>query len=386
MKTTASRLPLLARCPSAGALSAVWVESTADQAAGTHRHRFLQRASEVGRDEALAALPDDATLRAQCEALPLEEIPHGIYEQAYAYDTATDEVRYLGAWIERAYVTNATEVSGTVDLACPPTADRPRWLVIDFKGEEEVDDASTNLQLGFYAACVARSQGVDEVDVAIVNIGRDGALRWDRATLGFYALAAVFARVTEIQAAVAAAAVEARDYTMGWHCRRCPALVSCPAQTAAIAKFHKDPPTPERLARMSDADVGVAYSQIKTFEEAAKRARDAILARLSLGDLPLDNGSVLTQQTKRTRTVVLEKAEPLLRERFGDRVDAVIDRDLSVAGVNKLVKLLAPGKGQRKVADELWGALATIGGVVERSHVQPAQRKGKGPVIAESDE
>ena len=72
MKASASKLELLERCPSAGALSATWFESTPDQIAGTGRHRFMQRAAELGRDAALVEIPADAPWRAQCEALVLD--------------------------------------------------------------------------------------------------------------------------------------------------------------------------------------------------------------------------------------------------------------------------------------------------------------------------
>ena len=69
MNLTASKLELLARCPSAGALHSVWTGPSEDQRAGTERHRFLQRAHEISPAEALAAIPEDAPWRTQCDAL-----------------------------------------------------------------------------------------------------------------------------------------------------------------------------------------------------------------------------------------------------------------------------------------------------------------------------
>ena len=116
MKISASKLELLERCPAAGALPVVWEESTDAQLAGTARHRYLQRAREVGPVEALAEIPLDAPWRGQCEAIPLDEVPDGEHELAYAYDVEADTARCLGPWLDRAYATTDAEVSGTLEV------------------------------------------------------------------------------------------------------------------------------------------------------------------------------------------------------------------------------------------------------------------------------
>ena len=77
MKPTASKLHLFEQCAGVGALPAVRTVSTDDQAAGTGRHRFLERAAQVGRDEALSEIAADAPWRATCEGIDLSEIPTG---------------------------------------------------------------------------------------------------------------------------------------------------------------------------------------------------------------------------------------------------------------------------------------------------------------------
>lgn len=395
MNVTASKLELLERCPAAGALPAVWTESTDDQLAGTARHRFVQRAREIGRDEALAEIPDDAPWRAQCEALPIEDLPSGDHELAYAYDVATDGARCLGAWIERAYQVGPTEVSGTADLVCPPTAERPRWLVVDFKGEEEVTPAATNLQLGFYGLCVARVQCVDEIDVAIGYLGHGGAIRWDRATLGPFDIEAVAERVRSVHVAVEAArALLAEggtpDFATGLHCRRCPALTMCPAQVALVREVALSV-RPEAtdagavvqrmtasLAPLSDEDAGRAWVRVQLLEELIGAMKASLRARAEVKGLPLPDGEQLMPVEVLRRSLVLDKAMPLLRVRFGDQVDALVERTLSADAVGKLSRQVAPGKGQKKALEELWGALAEAGAVKRSMHIQLRVKKPRG--------
>ncbi len=395
MKASASKLELLERCPAAGALSAAWFESTPDQIAGTGRHRFMQRAAELGRDAALVEIPADAPWRAQCEALVLDDVPAGDYELAYAYDTATDTARFLGPWLDRAYDVSATEVSGTADLVCPPTAERPRWLVVDFKGDDDVAPATVNLQVGFYALAVARLYGVDEIDVAIGYLRHGGGIRWDRATLGDFDIEAVASRVRDVASRIATAraaltAGAGLDYAVGMHCRWCSSLTFCPANTAtARAWIAGDAPSTDALAKLSDEDAGRAWALSKALEEQVERVRAVLRERALVRGLPLPDGERLVPVETATRTLVFARAEAALRARFGDQVDAFIERSLTNEAVTKLAKQLAAGKGQKKALDGLWSELEGAGAVKRGAFVQLRVKKPKGgaaPVDAQDGE
>jgi len=374
---TASKLELLERCAPSGALGAVWVESTSDQRAGTGRHRFAQLVDERGVEAALAEIPADAPWLAQCEALAehLAELPTGEHEVAYAYDVATDTARRLGPWLDRAYDVGPTEVSGTTDLLCPPGEGRERYLLVDYKGEEEVAPAASNLQLGFYALCIARVLGLDEIDVAIVYLRQGGGLRWDRATLDVFALEAVASRVRALVAAVesarqAFARGDALDYGTGLHCRRCPALTLCPAMVQLARALLAEPVTPERLAPLSDDDAGRAWVELKVLRELVDRGRAALDERAKLRGLPLPGGARLVPVEQMRHALLLDRAEPVLREKFGDQVDGVIERSLSAEAVGRLARQLAPGKGHKAAAEGLWAELDAAHAVRRSSFVQ----------------
>lgn len=391
MIPTASKLGLLEACPAAGALPAVWTEANDAMRAGTARHRFIERAAEIGRDAALDEVPADAPWRAQCEALDLDVLPRGEHEVAYAFDVVADTARRLGAWLGRAYDVNATEVSGTADLIAPPTAERPRWLVVDFKGDDEVEPAAVNPQLGFFALCLARLHDLDEVDVAIVYLRHGGGMRWDRATLGPFDLEAVAERLrTLVRRVDAAASLLAAggipDVSMGLHCRRCPALLACPAQAAAARALLAAPPSNDVLAAASAEAAGEAWVQVKALTELADRMRKVLSLRAEAAGLPLPGGERLVPVETVRRVLVLEKAEPVLRARFGAQVDAFVERSLTTEAVSKLARQLAPGKGVQKAIDEVWSQLAGAGAVRSSRFFQLRVRKGSQSAAAQGDE
>lgn len=391
---TASKLELCERCPAAAALPAVWAPSTDDQLAGTARHRYLERAPVVGRDAALAEI--DEQWRSQCESIDVDEVPVGTAEIAQAYDVATDKARVLGQWIGRAYDVSATEISGTADLICEPAGEHGRWLVVDWKGEEEVEAAATNPQLGFGALCVARVHDIDEVDVAVGYIGHTGSIRWDRATLGPFELEAMAARLRAVHARVEAAralvaAGRTPDVATGLHCRRCPAMAACPAMTALVRELDTDAQastdeTVTALARLSDERAGAAWVRVKLLGELVDAMKRSLSARAETRGLPLPDGTRLMPVEVPRRTIVMDRALPVLTERFGaDQVDAAVERSLSMESITRMARQLAPGKGQKKAVGALLDALRDAGALREKTHVQLRVKKA-GSAATEADD
>lgn len=377
MKISASKLELLERCPAAGALPVVWEESTDAQLAGTARHRYLQRAREVGPAEALAEIPLDAPWRGQCEAIPLDEVPDGEHELAYAYDVEADTARCLGPWLDRAYATTDAEVSGTLDLQVPGAP----WQVVDFKGAGEVTAARDNLQLGFYALAVARVHGLDEVDVAIGYVGHHGGFFWDRARLSAFHLEAVAERVRAVVAAVRrAAAVLAAggtpDLATGLHCQRCPAMRMCPAHVTLVRALVAAPPSVDGLPMLSDEDAGAAWVRVELYEDLLKLVKASLRARAELSGLPLPGGERLVPVLVPRRKVTdLDKLLEILREKFGAQADALVERSFSAESLGALVRQIAPGKGVKKATDALRAELESAGVLKATSFVQLRVKK-----------
>jgi mono/diheme cytochrome c family protein len=68
------------------------------------------------------------------------------------------------------------------------------------------------------------------------------------------------------------------------------------------------------------------------------------------------------------------------------QVDSLVERSLRTDAVAKLARQLAPGKGVKKVEDELWGQLAGAGAVRSSRFVQLRVRKGSQSAAAQGDE
>lgn len=392
---TASRLALAEVCLGAALLPRVRYESTEAMAAGTGRHRFLERAREVGRDAALAEIPADAPWRATCEALDLVEIPEGRHEVAYAFDPATGVAREIGAAIGRDYADALdTEIVGTADLIAPPTDDRPRWLVIDFKGREAVTAAADNLQLGFYALCAASVADVPEVDVAIVYIREDGSLGWDRAELSPWDLSALGRRLGTLAARLTAAdegLSRGRMPTLrvGPHCARCPALTLCPAQTQIAVEVLRETSgltaanCLDGLPHLSDEDAGAALTRLEGAAELIGLQVSALRERAKIHGLPLPDGSTLMPIESTRRDLITDKAIEVLRARFGEQVDAAIERSLPSGIIAKLARQIAPKKGHKKATEALFEELVAAGAVKTSRYVQLRVKAAKASPASE---
>lgn len=381
MKISASKLHLFEQCAGVGALPSVRTPSTDDQAAGTGRHRFLERAAQVGREDALAEIPADAPWRSTCEAIDLTEIPRGgQYEVSYAYNCEADTARVLGQHLARDYDTEPTEVCGTADLVL---LGADGWMVIDFKGEEQVDPAAQNLQLGFFAVCLARLYSLDSVQVAICYIRRDGSLWWDRATLSAWDLEAFADRMRALHGQVMTsralvASGRTPDLTTGTHCQRCPSMAVCPAMTALVRELVADPSAAgpvKNLPLLSDEAAGRAWVRVELLEDLVASMKASLRARAEIHGLPLPDGSTIMPCETTRRDVVLDKALPLLTERYGAQVDGLVKRTLTAEAVAKLARQTAAGKGQRAAVEALWADLSAAGAVRTSRFVQLRPRK-----------
>lgn len=228
---------------------------------------------------------------------------------------------------------------------------------------------------------MARVNGAAEVDVAIAYLRQGGGIRWDRAHLDEFALEAAAARVRRVMAQVdaavwAAARGGALGYGTGLHCRRCPALAFCPAQTALLLAALGRPLAPGEIAKLSDEDAGRAYVQLKVMEEQVANGLAGARARAERAGLPLPDGDRLVPVETQRRALNLDKALPVLREAFGAQADEQVERSLSAEAVTRLARQLAPGKGQKKAADALWAKLDAAGAVRRSSFVQLRVKKG----------
>jgi len=400
-RLTASSLSLAEKCPASHALPATEEPDTDAQIAGTGRHLFLSQLVTLGREAALAAIPQGADWREACAAIDEEQLLAGVErvepDLAHVYLVALDAALPIEVNGHRAYpASDAGTIPGTLD-----------WLVerdgvfevIDFKGEMSVAPAKDNPQLLLYALHAARARGLDEVGVAVGNIQRDGDIEWNRAHLDAIDLALAAGRIARIsQRVTEARAAAVPDTVTGSHCTWCPALRACPAHITLVRELVADERPPveivDGLVRLSDVDAGIAWARLQRMKAVVEAMESSLRARVLAGPVPLPDGSELVAMESHPRSLVVDKALPVLEATFGaERLAAFVKRSIPGEVVGKLGRELAGGKGVQKSIDGLWSKLEAAGAVksstvttVRARKVKAVKAGGAGAVVDEFEE
>lgn len=385
---TASALPRLSHCV-AGAVLPQVREETARSSRGTELHRFMERASEVGRATALDEVSDE--LRPLCEALPLESLPvdPSAYaaEVALALDLETGEARELGRGLNRAYQQaglRPTEAPGTADVVALVEPDAV--YVGDWKfgyQQRSTDPAERNLQLGFLALAMATLHGRYAAVVELIHIRDDGTPWRDRAELDTFGLALIREQVREIASKVeqARAVVEAGrvpDTSRGPWCRYCPAFASCPAQAQLVRQVTSSPEdvTEDLLAMLTPERAAAAYERLRQVREVLKRVDSALYAYALEHPIPLGDGVVLGPVETSREDVDGEVARRVLVEQYGPAVaDLAVEwtatkksLERGVRQVHKEFAATCEGPVTLKsVREEVLGEIRKAGGITRHT-------------------
>jgi hypothetical protein len=258
---------------------------------GTAVHKFMARAREVGRDEALAEIAVDATHYSFCEQIPWDKLPQGgRAEIAFAYNYETGEGRELGELKEaRAYDVTDSEIAGTADLVGVVDA---TLHVYDWKwGYRTLTPAARALQLLFLAIAGVKAYDLDGARIAFFRLADDGKFFVDEAYIDAFDLELVADRLAGLMRRLYAAAQrveagEVLDVELGPHCQFCQAKASCPGQTSAALAVagYKAPTelTPEIAAQ--------AWAALELYDDISERARKQLREFAKLAPIPLPGG------------------------------------------------------------------------------------------------
>ena len=385
-KISASGLDVARRCPASFVLPAVDTGSSDAATAGTDRHRFLDEFARhwsqygdihAARAEALA-LAEERTPRAPwlgtLRAINLEEqlqMEDGLAVtvrtgQGYAYHPETQAVEPLGGIENRAYKHGEPWISGTYDWLMLDRSEVP--TLVDFKGSMRTTPAKDNLQIAFYAACVAKAHGWRRMHVELRYINEDGSVFHDRATLDEWDLDYTLDRVSRIAADVAAAravyeAGGTPPMSVGTHCSWCPSLRVCPAQITALREVLDDGAR-EALDTigLTPELAGQAWVRIEGVIALAERIKASLRERaVTEGGLPLPHGDKLFPVAISRSLIDPEVALPILRALVGDRADALVlvDRKIENAAIDRIATEIAKANGEKikDHKDRLWQAL-----------------------------
>ncbi len=312
---SASRLPIAKHCAFA------W---------SPHAPRWPKRPqrddAEVGiavHAEAEAAANGEASTPLARElAESLEGLTDRLPEQPYAYDVKTGRARRLVKAGHRSYVqASDDELTGTADLVY--TSRDGRRVVRDYKSGDDGRwlDPKTNMQLRFLALAVARSEGLDEIDVEITGLtSMSGADSTPPATFDVFHLAEIAAEVADIYKASTSAETVPRS---GQHCRWCPIREVCPETAKALAKIAMTPGPAFPMAVASASEISGAEHAafIKRARAVYEDALDA--ASRAADDWIRDNGPIpwgegvwygLVEKSRETIALTPEATEFLQRE------------------------------------------------------------------------
>lgn len=353
---------------------------------GTTFHRFAHRASQVGRDAALAEIPLDDPGRALCEAFDLDELPIDYLaaevEVAIAYDVDEDSARYL-------YDENDKPIeSREYHKASPPlraseipmTLDALEWAggatVSDLKTGRRSSMHKAQLDLGALAASRLEPHVTDHRCQAIyISEGGVSLAAWDADVED------VRRDVVGVVAAIrrmGGTEITLDDVSPGDHCEYCSAKSACPArveaandlaviQPAALATFDASIATAEGAAQW--------WERLPILEEMLAAMRERLDARALSEPFTLESGETVgAVKTERRNVRNGDAVFRIMSEMVGaDAANAAtkVERSATLGAIEK-----AAGKAKTEVVEALTAAGAIGMSVSVKAGIVKA-RKGR---------
>jgi hypothetical protein len=376
MLPSASKLERATKCLGSVILPRV-DELTPAAERGRAIHGFLARVTQVGREVALEELPDDQ--RALCAAIDLDVIPTSaldvIAEIAMAFDAESGVARELGRNIGRAYPPLAArEFGGTADIV---TLTHDEVFVADFKtGHGVLAPARENMQLRMLGLAASRLFKRRQLRVALIRIAEDGTPFFDSADMDAVELDIIAAELHDLANRI----LRARDLlsmgeppslTTGTHCRRCPSLVYCPAQTVLIRRLAQEPDAvaAEILDALTPRTAARGWARLKIAEEFVRRTREALYAYARENPIDLGSGIVLGEVETARRAIAGTTAHGVLTNLHGREVaDAASELEMSQASIDRALRVVAERTGAKlsMLKRDVLAALEQAGAITVR--------------------
>lgn len=301
--TSGSGFERLALCPASAALPHAHHETVYTER-GTAIHAFLEDVSKVGRDEALAAVPDE--WRPTCEAIDLTGLDVQLQlaaEVAFAYNVETGKVRELGRGAGRKYddVTE-DELPTTLDVVGVrylPTI--RRGLLADYKAGWQTRRLRVHTlpQMDVGALVMMRAFDLDVVDRHLIHVAEDTAPWVQRDTVERWEMDLFEDKVRTVWRAAKELRAELRtnlmprDFNTGAWCEMCPAREWCPAQTAMLRSLlNRDFfDGAMRTDRLEDEDIAALWDSLREAKSALKMLTGRILGLASSRTISLGKTS-----------------------------------------------------------------------------------------------
>jgi hypothetical protein len=249
------------------------------------------------------------------DALPFDGLATILSEVAFAWDPATDTAEQL-VESERDYSAGKGRLCGTADLVVwHPESESV--TVYDYKTG---DGSGAGPQLRMLGLMAARAYGVEHATVAALEVRASGVTEVCREDLDAFALMAIAGEVAEQLEAIPVA-----EPMPGSHCGElyCPARLSCPLGTAAIAEVAEVIPAESLVRRaeyritdpIASADQAIWLVDVLRLMDAwIKAKKDAIKALVPAEGWATDDGRMLKETTAKVEALDKERALALCKE------------------------------------------------------------------------
>ena len=315
---------------------------------GTALHAYLSTVGSIGREAALANVPQEwreAAALIEIGALPQVDPAGWAHEVACAYDVDLGVGRELHRGGGRDYSgVGPREVPMTLDLFAL-SADGSASVVGDWKtGRRRQTAAPRNWQLRAGALAARGIYGTQHAHVMLIYLREDGSPWYDRGELDILDLDVAAGELRRMADAVESAredlaAGKALAVTTGPHCTYCPARLACPAQTALVRRMATQPAgIRDEITALGPDQLAEAWRRYRAAKRVLDEVRDAVIGAVRAygEDVDLGDGTVLGERETRRETLDGRIAHEALAALFPRAVaDAAVTMETTKAAIDR---------------------------------------------------
>ena len=369
-----SKWPRVMKCAASAVLPQFTPDDTTFSRVGTLVHKFIERAAEIGRDDALAEIPaeEEDAIRF-CEALELDALP--VSAQSFAHELPllyfpeSDTARPWDRETENGLKRPDGASAGILDVV---GVSEDTVYYGDFKtGWTSLGEAADNWQLRIGALAAARRYGKDNAIVEIITLRDDGGVYTDRAALDAIdlddAATEIYERV-KLMESLMENGVESESVREGPWCRYCPAFRACPAKVSMVNLIMQAPSaTIDSIrANLTIQNAASAYARFKLMKQALNEIQSAIYGFAAEHPIPTEDGQVLKLVTSTRESLDGDIVFSLMKELHGvTAADQAVKRTASKSSVEEVFRTMPREKGVtiKSLKEAFLAALAERGGI-----------------------
>jgi hypothetical protein len=293
-------------------------------------------------------------------------------EVKLAYDVATREGRIIGEGGGRDYGSPGPfEIVGSCDVL---GVERDRVVVLDWKsGYSDVEPASSNWQLWFYALAACRALGLSS---AIVRIVYTQSRRVDEYEIDALELADFASQLERLHVRIGALTAayqrgEPMETREGSWCKYCASKPYCPSKTALIKQM-------AGLTVIGDAvtpaTAATAYEQVVRVEQLVREARKRLETYVDeQGPIDLGGGRMFGRYVREgnerlSGDVAMRAIAAVVGESAEEFVSVAIERKTTKAAIERAAKQLGCRRG---TAGQVIKKIRELGGATNAADSMP---------------